>query len=229
MDIDDDALGALGGAPASRAHSPWDEGVSATSAVDLDAAPQGPSLYDEILARANPERAARTRTPASGFAIATATPAMGNARADIQAALAAAGVSLPVSEGLPPPPQDELEALMQGARELFALGDFSGSLELVENVLKKDARHEGALAYLARNEETLLKMYESKIGDLTRAPRQLVRADEVIWINLHHRAGFILSQVDGQLTYEDILSVSGMPRFETVRILADLVQNGVIG
>ena len=118
---------------------------------------------------------------------------------------------------------------MTGARELFELGDFSGSLELVEKVLKKQPTHEGARAYLKRNEQTLLKMYESKLGDMLKVPRQLVPPDEVIWMNMHHRAGFILSQVDGSLSYDDLLSVSGMDRFDTVRILADLVGNGIIG
>ncbi|MDP2341577.1 MAG: hypothetical protein Q8O67_11500 [Deltaproteobacteria bacterium] len=126
-------------------------------------------------------------------------------------------------------PVDECEALMTGARELFELGDFSGSLELVEKVLKKQPQHEGARAYLKRNEQTLLKMYESKLGDMQRVPRQLVPPDEVIWMNMHHRAGFILSQVDGSLSYDDILEVSGMDRFDTVRIIADLVGNGIIG
>ena len=126
-------------------------------------------------------------------------------------------------------PLDENEELMRGARELFELGDFSGSLELVDKVLKKDAQHDGARAYLERNEATLSKMYESKLGDLRRAPRQLMPPDEVIWINLHHKAGFILSQVDGMLTYEDILEISGMPRFDALRILHELVQQGVIG
>ena len=126
-------------------------------------------------------------------------------------------------------PVDECTALMTGARELFELGDFSGSLELVEKVLKKQPQHEGARAYLKRNEQTLLKMYESKLGDMHKVPRQLVPPDEVIWMNMHHRAGFILSQVDGSLSYDDILEVSGMDRFDTVRIIADLVGNGIIG
>jgi hypothetical protein len=124
---------------------------------------------------------------------------------------------------------DELTALMTGARELFDLGDFSGSLELVEKALRSNPDHEDARAYLKRNEATLLHMYQSKIGNMGTIPRQLVPPDEIIWLNMHHRAGFILSQVDGTLAYEDLLDVSGMDRFDTMRILADLVQNRIIG
>lgn len=132
------------------------------------------------------------------------------------------------SEPPPPPVEDECTALMRGARELFDLGDFSGSLDLVEKVLKINPTHEGAQSYMKRNESMLIKMYESKLGDLRRSPRQAMPPDEVIWMNMHHKAGFILSQVDGQLTYEDILEISGMPRFDTMRILSELVGQGII-
>ena len=132
----------------------------------------------------------------------------------------------PILEG---EPTDDLTALMTGARELFELGDFSGSLELVEKALRSSPDHEDARAYLKRNESTLLHMYQSKIGHMGTIPRQLVPPDEIIWLNMHHRAGFILSQVDGTLAYEDLLDISGMDRFDTMRILADLVQNRIIG
>jgi hypothetical protein len=128
-----------------------------------------------------------------------------------------------------PAPEDECTSLMRGARELFELGDFSGSLDLVEKVLKLEPNHEGARAYMQRNESTLVKMYESKIGNMQKAPKQLMPPDEVIWMNMHHKAGFLLSQVDGSLTYEDLLEVSGMPRFDTMRILHELVLQGIIG
>ena len=126
-------------------------------------------------------------------------------------------------------PEDECEELMRGARELFDLGDFSGSLELVEKALRSNPDHDGARAYMQRNEATLLRMYESKLGNLHKTPRQLVPPDEVIWMNMHHKAGFILSQVDGMMTYDDLLAISGMSRFDTMRILHDLVQQGIIG
>ena len=135
---------------------------------------------------------------------------------------------------LPRPPLDpramasECESLMQGARELFALGNFSESLELVEKVLALDAENREARDYVERNQETLLKMYESKIGSFQRMPRVLIPPDEVIWLNLHHRAGFLLSQIDGAMTYEDLLALSAMSKIETCKILVQLLAEGVI-
>jgi hypothetical protein len=188
--------------------SPWDEVSGPGVAVDLDATPQRPSLLESVLAA--------PRAPVPMPLPSTLTPSQ---------PIVGVGASEPPSA----PEPDESDALMEGARELFELGDFSGSLELVEKVLRANPQNEGALAYFARNEATLLKMYESKLGDLMAQPHQLVLFDEVIWMNMHHRAGFILAQVDGHVSYEDILAISGMPRFETVRILADLVSSGIIG
>lgn len=127
------------------------------------------------------------------------------------------------------PLEDEVTVLMRGARDCFERGDFSGSLDYVEKVLQREPNHEEARAYLQRDEATLSKMYQSKLGDVRRAPRQLLPPDEVIWMNMHHKAGFLLAQVDGVLSYEDLLEVSGMSRFDTLRTLHELVQKGIIG
>jgi hypothetical protein len=118
--------------------------------------------------------------------------------------------------------------LMARVKEHHDLGDFSGSLELVEKVLELDPRSAEALDYLEKNAETLQKMYASKLGNLERVPRLTMTPEQVIWLNLHHKAGFVLSRVDGMATYEDILSVSAMPRLETMRILVQLADAGVI-
>ncbi|MFH1807395.1 MAG: hypothetical protein ABIJ09_01520 [Pseudomonadota bacterium] len=122
----------------------------------------------------------------------------------------------------------ECERLMQGARDMFDLGDFSGSLELVEKVLEIDAENAEARDYLSRNQGTLLKMYESKIGSFSQVPRVTIPPDEVIWLNLHHRAGFLLAQIDGSMTFEDLLSLSAMSKLETCKILVKLISEGVI-
>ena len=188
------------------ASSPWDDVNGPAQPLDLDVSTRPPSSFDTLL------RAATSSTAPTAAAVDIVE--------DMTRSMAVATVRVPI---------DENESLMTGARELFDLGDFSGSLELVEKVLRSNGQHEGALAYLKRNETTLLRMYESKIGDMARVPRPLVPPDEVIWMNMHHRAGFILSQIDGTLSYEDLLEVSGMDRFDTVRIVADLVTAGIIG
>ncbi|HEX8793864.1 MAG TPA: hypothetical protein VF765_23135 [Polyangiaceae bacterium] len=45
---------------------------------------------------------------------------------------------------------------------------------------------------------------------------------------LDHRAGFLLSLMDGSLDIESLVEVSGMPRDEALRIVRDLHDSGVI-
>ena len=127
-----------------------------------------------------------------------------------------------------PPPRGEVAGWMEGARELFALGDFSGSLEMIERILRVDPTHAEARAYLRQNEATLVAMYESKLGSLGGVPRLAIHPEEIMWLNLDHRAGFLLAQIDGTVSYEDLFSLSGLPRLDTARILASLIAEGVI-
>jgi tetratricopeptide (TPR) repeat protein len=55
----------------------------------------------------------------------------------------------------------DVDVWLAAAKELFALGDFSGSLELIEKILQVDADHAEARAYLRQTEATLISMYES--------------------------------------------------------------------
>jgi len=126
------------------------------------------------------------------------------------------------------PAPGEVTTWMEGARELFALGDFSGSLEMIERILLVDPTHAEARAYLRQNESTLVAMYESKLGPLSSLPRLAIHAEEVMWLNLDHRAGFLLAQVDGTVSFDDLFALSGLPRLDTARILASLLAEGVI-
>jgi hypothetical protein len=121
-----------------------------------------------------------------------------------------------------------VEVWLSAAKELFALGDFSGSLELIEKILQIDPDHGEARDYLRQNEATLISMYESKLGAPSHVPRLAVKPEEILWLNLDHRAGFLLAQIDGTVDYDSLFALSGLPRLDTARILANLIADGVI-
>jgi tetratricopeptide (TPR) repeat protein len=128
----------------------------------------------------------------------------------------------------PATPQDDVAVWMTAAKDLLALGDFSGSLEMIEKILKVDPEHAEARNYLSQNEATLVAMYESKLGPLGGIPRLAIKPEEIMWLNLDHRAGFLLAQIDGEIDYESLFALSGLPRLDTARILASLLLDGVI-
>ncbi|AKU89782.1 tetratricopeptide repeat protein [Vulgatibacter incomptus] len=147
----------------------------------------------------------------------------------LEAPLLPAPIAVPKGAMRPRVPvRTELDTLMAGARELFELGDFSGSLQLVEKALGMDPGNREARDYLDRNRETLVHMYESKIGPLSARPRVLLRPDEIIWLNLDHRSGFVLAQLDGTVSIEDVYALCGLSHLDSARILAELFEQGVI-
>ena len=120
------------------------------------------------------------------------------------------------------------KALAEGRRR-YQLHDFQGALDALEEISADSPEHTEARNLIASSRQQMLRMYESKIGDFDQIPEVLISNEEVIWLNLNHRAGFILSQIDGAVTYDDIIALSGMPRLDTVRILSELIGDKVIG
>ena len=71
-------------------------------------------------------------------------------------------------------------------------------------------------------------MYSARIGPLDRVPFVAVPPEQLKWLSIDHRAGFVLSHVDGVCSLEQILDVSGMPTLDALRILYELAQQRVI-
>lgn len=128
----------------------------------------------------------------------------------------------------PQAPKSELDVLLDGATELLGLDDCTGALELLRKAGEQAPADPRVATLQSRAERTLMAMLESKLGDARGVPRPRLQPDEVIWLNLDHRAGFLLAQIDGQVSYEDLYALSGMPRLDTARILAQLLDEGVI-
>jgi hypothetical protein len=124
--------------------------------------------------------------------------------------------------------KSEVRTLLRGARDLLDLDDHTGAIELILKAQQLAPEDPDVLALRVRSEKTLLTMFESKLGKLDTIPRVLLKEDEIIWLNLDHRAGFVLAQIDGTVNFDDLFAVSGMSRLDTARILAQLVDEGVI-
>jgi len=117
------------------------------------------------------------------------------------------------------------------AREMadrFAMGDFSGALEKARYILELDPLDREARAMATKCEEVLLDMYSSRIAGMQRTVRTVMGADQLRWLSLDHRAGFLLSLVDGHSSVDDLLDLCGMPRLEALRLICSLVDQRVI-
>ncbi|MFN2549901.1 MAG: hypothetical protein ABR567_20955 [Myxococcales bacterium] len=123
---------------------------------------------------------------------------------------------------------EETDVWMRGAREMFGLNDFSGALELLGKIIERKPGDKEAQQMYESCEHNLTLMYESKIGTMDARPRIAIPPDEIIWLNLDPRAGFVLAQIDGEVSFDDLYAICGLKRLDTARILCQLLEEGVV-
>lgn len=81
---------------------------------------------------------------------------------------------------------------------------------------------------IQQNREAIFGVFHDYLGDLDRRPHLAKALHDVVDEPLDSRAAFLLSRVDGTLTYEELLDVSGMPRLEAGRYLCQLLMRGLL-
>lgn len=137
-----------------------------------------------------------------------------------------------------PPWDDEHEELAEGrhqARELWdrarhhhSLGDYSTSEKLLEQLLETEPGNREAERLLEDNRQQREKRSLTRLRSVTATPRIVLGQEQLVWQNLDAKKGFVLSRVDGLLTVQDIIDIANLPRHETIQILADLVEEGIL-
>lgn len=138
------------------------------------------------------------------------------------------GAGLDISGRFSSAPPAQAEP-MREMKDRFAMGDFSGSLEIAELILREDPLHTEARNLAEKCRDVLYDMYASRIDGMDRTLRVIMGPDQIRWLSLDHRSGFLLSMVDGITTVEELLDVSGMPRLDALRLVCDLMDQKVIG
>ncbi len=124
-------------------------------------------------------------------------------------------------------PSQQLD-LVGEMEELYALDDLTGALRFAELILGREPDNNQARLCAQNCRQRLIQLYASKIGDLQRVPIQALSENQMRWLGLDHRSGFLLSRVDGLSTVEEVLDVCGMPRLEALKTLVDLLERGAI-
>jgi len=110
----------------------------------------------------------------------------------------------------------------------FELGDFTGALSLAETLLEID-RSDAEAREIAETSRTKLRaIYTGRLGSLDQVPVMMIPHAELRWLALDHRAGFVLSLVDGTSSIEEIIDVSTMAQLEVLRTLYNLLSQNVI-
>lgn len=114
------------------------------------------------------------------------------------------------------------------ARMLLDAGDEAAALAIVEGLLRKTPSNRAAREIAEECEEVLAAKYARELGSLTRVPRLAIPVDQLVSLSLDHRAGFLLSFVDGASSLATILDMSGMSASEVLRTFVELNDRRII-
>jgi hypothetical protein len=111
------------------------------------------------------------------------------------------------------------------AKRLFEDDD-----DLFADPSEADSRPSHIELRVDRTEDEVTTQREIPVADdyLLRVPRLAVSEEFVTNLPLDHREGFLLSEIDGSSTIEDILDVCPMPADEALEILESFVARGIL-
>jgi hypothetical protein len=72
------------------------------------------------------------------------------------------------------------------------------------------------------------RRYLAALGGVGGVPCLAIEPAQVVELPLGPQAAFVLSRIDGASSVEDVIDMSGFGRDETLRVLHDLLEQGVI-
>ena len=119
-------------------------------------------------------------------------------------------------------------ALLQCATEWGQSADHDRAVAAADLALSEDPNSALAQKLIHRNREAIMNVFQGFLGDLQRTPALARPLHELGSAPISPRAAFLLSRVDGTLSLDEILDVSGMPRLEAYRYLCQLLLRGIL-
>ena len=122
-----------------------------------------------------------------------------------------------------------VSTLIRDAQQLLRGRDFEGALDLYQMAASLDPERIELEGYVDLLRSRLVKGYRERIGAAGRVPKLLVPVDQITRFNLPADAGFVLSLIDGRTSFGELLSVTSMGPFEALRIVAGLLDAGIVG
>ncbi|MBA3462627.1 MAG: hypothetical protein H0T46_21910 [Deltaproteobacteria bacterium] len=121
-----------------------------------------------------------------------------------------------------------ISSLLERASEWSKGSDLERAVAAVDLALSEDPNSALAQKLIHRNRETIMAVFQTFLGDLNRQPVLARPLHELSTSPISPRAAFLLSRVDGSLSLDEILDVSGMPRLEAYRYLCQLLLRGIL-
>jgi hypothetical protein len=174
------------------------------------------------------QRAQRERRKGSEATSPDLAPQLDPIDARAQQILDDVDAGAPAEEPIEERTRRRIGALCERAMAWNLAEDFDSAVTAVDLALSEDPGSALAQKLLHRNRETILTVFQNYLGPHERQPHLVRQLQELSNEAINPRAAFLLSRIDGILTIEEILDVSGMPRLEAYRYLCQLFLRGVL-
>jgi hypothetical protein len=125
--------------------------------------------------------------------------------------------------------QKRIEELRAELADEFFEGDYGPALILAEALIARRPEDTSALDYATECRRMLEKEYLTRIGaTVACVPVVAISMRDLPQKKLDHRAAFLLSRIDSESSLETLLDLGVMPRLETLRLVAELIEARVL-
>jgi tetratricopeptide (TPR) repeat protein len=82
--------------------------------------------------------------------------------------------------------------------------------------------------YLELVRKQLMQLWATEIGDRGRVLRLAKSTNELLKLRLRPEEGFLISQVDGRVTVDELISLSSSDRFRALEMIARFLREGIL-
>jgi tetratricopeptide (TPR) repeat protein len=122
----------------------------------------------------------------------------------------------------------DTEERIAEALQAFEAGELETAWDMLQEIGRQQPSRLDVQGYLGLVRAQRAKRFVAQIGDLARQLRPKCEMEELTSLNLKPDEGFLLSQIDGTLSVEELISLSTIGRVETLGILAKFVSEGIV-
>jgi len=134
----------------------------------------------------------------------------------------------PSSEAQEDRTRRRITTLFEKALTWSQTGELDKAVAAIDLALAEDPNTPLGQKLIHRHRDQMLNVFQAFVGDLSRQPVLARPLHELASAPISPRAAFLLSRIDGSLTLDELLDVSGMPRLEAYRYLCQLFLRGIL-
>ena len=136
--------------------------------------------------------------------------------------------TVPPSVGVTPLEEpDQPDTQLASALGAYKAGDLDGAWQQLQDLSTANPDRLDVQGYIAMVRSERARQWARDIGDQGRVLRCARSTQELMTMNLSPDDGFLLSQIDGRISIEELLNLAA-DRVRTLEILARLIREGVV-